>query len=426
MDAMVSAMDRAERPIGFFVHHQGRGHARRCEAIIRAMRPRPVTIFTADPSILSDDLDVEVVALPNMIGAPSTTPGLDALTPPERLHCVPLGVEKITDTMAAMVGWAARERPALMVIDVSAEIALLMRLLSVPAIKIRMHGDRNDSFHLAAYDACVGLLAPFDEAIEQADYPAFARSKTCYTGGLCTTVDAVPDKAEARARLGLAADREVIVAVSGGGGTGTPYAPLTMAARARPQTQWITIGPLHREGHETEFANLENRGWVESPLDYIAAADLVVASAGDNTVTEIARVGRPFLCVPEWRYFDEQVAKAREMAASALCHADHLAREPRPMAGSARCSRGGGHRGAAIPVHARRGRQGGRVHRRLGEPSVGRCSGRSSRPRGRRLASRPRAIRRTACRRARGTRRCRPPSAGAGTAMAAASGDQAM
>lgn len=303
----------SRRPIGFFVHHQGRGHARRCEAILKELPPRPVTIFTADPSIFSDGVSARIVRLPNMIGAPSATPALAAVSPPERLHCVPLGVPQITDTMAAMVAFVAAERPALMVIDVSSEIALLMRLLSVPTLQIRMHGDRSDAFHEIAYDASVGMIAPFDERLEQPDYPKWARARTAYIGGLCTTTDAIPSKAEARRRLGLPSEREVIVTLAGGGGTGTPYAPLTMAARARPETLWLTIGPLHKEGHETDFANLEQRGWVDRPLDYLAAADLVVASAGDNTVHEIARVGRPFLCVPEWRYFGEQHAKAHAL-----------------------------------------------------------------------------------------------------------------
>ena len=311
--------ERSGRPIGFFVHHQGRGHAKRCEAIIKEMEAGPVTIFSADPSLFSADLRAEIIALPNMIGAPPLTSGLHGVPAPARLHCVPLGVPEITDTMATMVAWAANERPRMMVIDVSSEIALLMRLISVPAMKIRMHGARNDAFHLAAYDACVGMIAPYDEALEQADYPAWARAKTLYTGGLCTTLAPVPEKAEARRRLGLPGDQEVIVVIAGGGGTGTPYAPLTMGARARPDSLWITIGPLHREGHETDFCNLQSRGWVDGSLDYIAAADLVIASAGDNTVHEIARVGRPFLCVPEWRYFGEQHAKAAELSRVGAC-----------------------------------------------------------------------------------------------------------
>ena len=41
---------------------------------------------------------------------------------------------------------------------------------------------------------------------------------------------------------------------------------------------------------------------------------MVIASAGDNTVHEIARVGRPYVCAPEWRYFAEQTRKAERLA----------------------------------------------------------------------------------------------------------------
>lgn len=116
-------------------------------------------------------------------------------------------------------------------------------------------------------------------------------------------------------KLDLPAKRTIIVCLAGGGGSGTPVAPLTMAARALPDALWITIGPVHTEGHETAFHNLEHRGWVDAPLDYLAAADVVVASAGDNTVHEIARAARPYLCIPEWRYFNEQHRKVEALAA---------------------------------------------------------------------------------------------------------------
>ena len=103
--------------------------------------------------------------------------------------------------------------------------------------------------------------------------------------------------------------------LTGGGGAGTPYAPLTMAARAVPDALWLVLGPTHREGHETDFGNLRELGWVAGVTDYIAAADVVIASAGDNTVHEIARVGRPYVCAPEWRYFGEQTRKAERLEA---------------------------------------------------------------------------------------------------------------
>ncbi len=96
-------------------------------------------------------------------------------------------------------------------------------------------------------------------------------------------------------KLGLPDDPTVILVLTGGGGSGTPFAPLTMGARAVPDALWLVAGPLHRRGHETDFANLRELGWVSNVTDHIAAADIVIASAGDNTVHEIARVGAKFV-----------------------------------------------------------------------------------------------------------------------------------
>ncbi|MCQ8279754.1 hypothetical protein NFI95_15015 [Acetobacteraceae bacterium KSS8] len=314
--ASLSARPGGARPISFFVHHQGRGHANRTMAIIRRMRAdRRVTVMTAKPSLFDGfERPIELVELPNMIGAAVPSQALFEQPTPEVMHCVPLGVWETRRTMRRILDHLDDADPALFVIDVSAEIALLSRIASVPAVKIRMHGDRLDPGHLGAYQACVGLLAPFDSSIEQADFPGWARRKTCYTGGLCTTTDAVPSREEARARLGIAPDRETVLVLTGHGGAGTPYAPLTMAARAVPDALWMVVGPVHREGHETDFGNLVEKGWVSDVTAHIAAADVVIASAGDNTVHEIARVGRPFICAPEWRYFGEQTRKAEQLA----------------------------------------------------------------------------------------------------------------
>ena len=301
--------------LAFFAHHQGRGHANRIMAILEHIpEDRPVIIMTAAPSQFDErSRDATIVELPNMIGAPSRSAALHDQPTPETLHCVPLGVEEMRQHMGTIAQTLREADPALFVIDVSAEIALLSRIMSVPAVTIRMHGDREDIGHVAGYEACVAMLAPFDERIEQDSYPKRLRDRTFYTGGLCTTRAPLRGKSEARSRLGLSEHEKVTLVIAGGGGSGTPYAPLTVAARAEPDTRWLVAGPVHREGHETDFGNLRELGWIDNLTDYLCAADRVIASAGDNTVHEIARAGKPFLCIPEWRYFDEQQAKAREL-----------------------------------------------------------------------------------------------------------------
>jgi len=305
------------QPITFYVGHQGRGHANRAMAIIDALpAERAVTILTARPALFDGFArPVTLVPLPDEGAASdSPPPALAAQPTPDILHRAPIGDAAIRATMRTILDHLDTVDPALFVVDVSAEIALLARIASVPAIGIRMHGNRGDAAHLAGYRACVGLLAPFDEALEQPETPDWIRAMTHYAGGLCTARDVVPGKAEARAMLGLSPDREIVVVLTGGGGAGTPYAPLTMAARALPETDWLVLGPVQREGHETDFGNLHLRGWVATITAHIAAADVVVASSGDTIVHEIARVGRPYVCAPEWRYFDEQMRKGERLA----------------------------------------------------------------------------------------------------------------
>ncbi|RVT81749.1 hypothetical protein DXV76_18800 [Rhodobacteraceae bacterium CCMM004] len=316
-----------DRPIGYFVHHQGRGHAVRAAAVANALpSSRPVTLFCA-----RDDVfpllrrGVTVCTLPSLFerrGDEAT--GMDWVPTPQTAHCAPLGWPGIRTAMATLAGWFQAADPVLMISDVSAEVAQLARLCSVPHVAVLQHGDRSDPGHRAAYDGAAGLLAPFARALAQPDWPAEMLAKTCFAGGLGAEAD-MPPRSEARRRLGLGPDTPLAVALSGGGGSGMAAAPLGIAARTFPQMQWVSLGEVQRDWHATEPANLNHLGWVDGAVDWIAAADLVVASTGNTTCQQILTAGVPWIAVPEWRYFDEQVAKARALAAAgAALHLPHL------------------------------------------------------------------------------------------------------
>ncbi|MFG6543559.1 glycosyltransferase, partial [Sulfitobacter sp. M22298] len=115
-----------------------------------------------------------------------------------------------------------------------------------------------------------------------------------------------------------------------GGGTGFASAPFGIAARAMPETAFITIGRMARDWHATEPANLRHHGWVDNAADYLAAADMVVASTGNTTCHQILAAETPWLAVPEWRYFDEQVEKAEALARAGAAH--HLPHFPSSVA----------------------------------------------------------------------------------------------
>lgn len=306
------------RPVGYFVHHQGRGHAERCAAILRALPPaRPATVFCARPEILPDlPANVTVQAIPSLFERQGPTPpALDAAETPATMHCVPLGWASVRAAVATITEWAARNDPALFVVDVSAELCQLLRIASVPVVAVVQHGDRSDPGHRAAYESSTAILAPFAEALERPDRPAMFRRKTGYFAGIGTPPPAaMPDREAARHRLGLPQSGRIALVVAGGGGIGTPTAPLTMAARAMPDTLFLMVGKTASEWHETDVPNLRAMGWVEDIDTWLAAADIVIGSAGNTTVHQIAALGRPWLVIPEWRYFDEQRCKALALA----------------------------------------------------------------------------------------------------------------
>ena len=302
----------ASRPIGYFVHHQGRGHAERAAAIAnRVADTRDVTLFCARHDIFPAlAANVSVCRIPSLFEpCGNEAPAMANLPMPDTVHCGPLGWPSITEAFATITNWFAENRPALFITDVSAELAQLARLCSVPHVAVLQHGDRSDPAHMAAYDSAVGLLAPYAATLEQSERPQRHRAKTHYAPGIGVDVSALPTKQDARERLSLG-DEEIVLVLAGGGGEGTPNTPLTLGARDDPDSRWITIGTVRREWHETAPGNLEHRGWVDNPLDWIAAADRVVSSCGNTTVHMVAAAGKPWIVIPEWRYFDEQLCKA--------------------------------------------------------------------------------------------------------------------
>ena len=206
-------------------------------------------------------------------------PALADWRTPDTLHCAPLGWQSIRQATARIAGWFERSDAALFVTDVSAELGQLARIASVPHVAVLQHGDRSDAGHMTSYESAVGILAPFAERLEQAERPGWMRAKTHYAPGLGIEVGDLPSKSDARKALKLPSDRQIVLVIAGGGGTGTPTAPLTLGARDDRDALWITIGEISSEWHETPPGNLSHKGWVDNPATWIAAADGVVSSA---------------------------------------------------------------------------------------------------------------------------------------------------
>lgn len=291
------------RGIGYYVHHQGVGHWQRACAIAAAL-DRPCTLIGTLAGIDTAEAPGPVLDLPDD-RLDDGFGGQDGEAErPHALHYAPLAHPGIRTRMARIAAWAAETDPLLLVVDVSVEVALFARLLSLPTLVFRLAGTRTDLPHLEAFRSADRLIAPFPAALEAEGVPDWVRAKTDYAGFLGRPVAQRPG-----------ADKGAggpIVVVFGRGGDGGALADLAAAARAVPERDWHVLGPVTGEGERP--ANLHLHGWVADADAWIARAGLVVGGAGDGVVAAVAARAKRFLCLPEERAYGEQIEKARALA----------------------------------------------------------------------------------------------------------------
>jgi hypothetical protein len=296
----------SRRPIGYYVHHQGAGHWQRATRLAAAL-DRPVTLIGTFAEIETDGMEFDILDLPD-----DRIDGFDGLDGeadrPLGLHYAPLGIDAIRDRMGRIAAWIAAADPVLMIVDVSVEVALLARLLSVPTLVVRLAGERTDTPHLEAFRGAARLMAPFPAALDADGTPDWVRSKTFHAGFIGSErPEPVPE------------DGSILV-VYGRGGAGGSAAELAAAARAVPDRVWHVLGPVRSDGALLP-PNLRLHGWVADIAPYLGPAALVVGGGGDGVVAAVAAGAKRFICLAEPRHYDEQLVKARRLEAlgAALC-----------------------------------------------------------------------------------------------------------
>ena len=113
----------------------------------------------------------------------------------------------------------------------------------------------------------------------------------------------LPDRQDARARLGLETDRAVLLILFGGAGFGNPGSILKQLTKLRQRLQVVVITGRN--------ARLENSArslyealpgskvleWVDNMHEWMAAADLMVSKPGGGTLNEGFACGLPMLAM---------------------------------------------------------------------------------------------------------------------------------
>lgn len=289
-------------PIGYYVHHHGDGHRQRALAIAKSAPHGRFTLIGTGLAGRTEGLPILDLADDRLTDTRVFDGRDDTADRPHALHYAPSHHGGIRSRAALLTSWIAQERPSLMVVDVSVEIAMLARLAATPTVYVRLSGLRNDPAHLEAFRGASVVLSPFNQELDHPDMPDWVRAKTSFCPGLTSSSRSTEPNRQ-----------DTILVVYGRGGTGGDGDALAAAARAAPGFDWRVIGPVSQPQSCPD--NLSILGWVEEAESEIARADLVVGAAGDGLVNAVIATGSRFICLPEPRPFDEQFSKAHRLAA---------------------------------------------------------------------------------------------------------------
>lgn len=86
--------------------------------------------------------------------------------------------------MALIARWIEKTQPAAIVVDVSVEVALFIRLLGVPVIVMAMPGDRTDAPHASVHQIADHIIAAWSRELYEPEWLRAYAAKTSYVGGI--------------------------------------------------------------------------------------------------------------------------------------------------------------------------------------------------------------------------------------------------
>ncbi|WP_150462173.1 glycosyltransferase family 28 protein [Nesterenkonia ebinurensis] len=271
--------------IGCYIHHQGLGHLHRSLAWAQQLG-EPVTGLSS-------------LERPKQWPGPWVPLEPDWDPPPEApvdptvggaLHWVPAGHPGLRARMHRISEWIAQAEPELLVVDVSVEVALLARLHGVAVITVALPGDRRDDAHRLCYtvsSAVVGFWpATAEDILQRSD-----EGPQLHAIGALSRYDAAAQPVPEAHHTAPA--RPMITVLIGAGGGGISTQELAAVETAIPGTELCVLGG-------------ETGIWDPNPWTALAQADLVIVTAGQNSVAEVAASRTPAVVLAQDRPYAEQ------------------------------------------------------------------------------------------------------------------------
>lgn len=319
--------------IGYYAHHHGVGHITRSDAIARTMT-EPMTVLSSRPRP-STHAASEWITLPLDIDDSSEVTAAQDTTADGVLHWAPHDVDGLTDRMAIIAEWVARERPRAVVVDVSVEVAMFLRLMGVRVIVMAVPGEREDRIHDLAYRAATHIVAPWSREVYDPVWLHPYADKTTYAGSI--------SRFAGRERVSGTTDPTVVV-LGAAGGTSLTRDLVDSWSAVDGRFAFRALGVAGGE-------------WIDDVWPVLCSAVVVVTHAGQNAIADVAASGAPAIVVPQTRPFGEQSATATALARGSYAHvSDGWPSVARWHAAVDRAVGIGGHRWSALHTDGAPGR----------------------------------------------------------------------
>lgn len=299
---------RHGNPVGYYVHHHGRGHASRFRRISDAWTFENELVALSESDVGGIELVPDVPECP----LDPTAGGV--------FHWAPVGDPTLAHRAAQIVGWLCARTPRGCVVDVSVEAALLCRLAGVATVVVRQHGDRTDVAHDLAYRSARRLLAPFPQELEHRMTPDWVVDKTDYSGFI-----GAGDAPSCRPPPFVVDSDDVIVLWGAGGGELSDDSLKALCCAVWPNRVICAgnIGAARSVGQSGSGSNLVRLGWLDRIGPLLTSRPTIVSSAGNNTVADAATAGCALVVVPQARPFDEQHRHAESLADAGVAAVAH-------------------------------------------------------------------------------------------------------
>lgn len=330
--------------IGYYAHHHGSGHCRQADklaALLPIEWQQQLTVFTSlpiDAYRFTTLTEAQIIRL-----NPEDELAEDVLAgragqywQPAALHYSPVGNSDIQKRSWQILATIQQRQIELMIIDVSAEVAMLCRACSVPYLYVRLPGERDDTAHISAFTGAIGLLAPYPRALEAAMTPAWVTNKTLYLDFLsATNSDPLTYKAFLQRLVDLALATEqvevkglidstsvgdskqqnqplIVTVIKGYGGHQAIDAKLPALRQALPEALIISLGPISDEVRQ--YVDIATE--VDDVTPFIAHSDWLLMACGLNAIAQVYRYDTPLVVLPDPRPHREQEVMAEALIAA--------------------------------------------------------------------------------------------------------------